>query len=349
MENKKIRKGGLPPEYLAEATESYLAGTGAAELGRRYGVSLHVIRNAMLRQGLVSNYTKQLKPGRSRSPLNLTEETKAEIITKYNSGIGSFRLGNEYQISDVAVCNLVRKAGYPIRDFKLSKYRKVWHEAFKTPTEESEYWAGFLFADGCLTDYKTIRGVYLGLARKDDSHIVKFQQFLRSDHKISRRSSVIPDNKSYAKVGLKPGSIYEKTEIAIISNDIHDDLHSLGMHGDRIPHPDLVKSRHFWRGMVDGDGYVSNYPHTPAMGLLASEETLLQFKDFLWENGLYTPAKPRRREETPIFAMTWVSKNSYRIIKLLYENATIGLDRKMKTATEVITRIDCIGYSTWSR
>jgi DNA-binding transcriptional regulator WhiA len=68
-------------------------------------------------------------------------------------------------------------------------------------TEEKSYWAGFLFADGCVSD-KAASGLSLKLklAAQDKDHLIKFKNFLkdiRDDETSVRPETAKKDGKEY--------------------------------------------------------------------------------------------------------------------------------------------------------
>jgi DNA invertase Pin-like site-specific DNA recombinase len=50
----------------------------------------------------------------------LTEEIRAKIISRYESGASSLRLANQFRISKGSVIRILRDAGVPIRSQRLS-------------------------------------------------------------------------------------------------------------------------------------------------------------------------------------------------------------------------------------
>ncbi len=102
------------------------------------------------------------------------------------------------------------------------------------------YILGFIFADGCLVEYKN--GYYgLDITSKDLKHLRQIKRQLKSGHKIGKKE------RGY-RIQIRNGGIY-------------DDLLRLGLiprKSKTVQFPRVPKeySSHFIRGLFDGDGSV---------------------------------------------------------------------------------------------
>ena len=111
------------------------------------------------------------------------------------------------------------------------------------------------------------------VAARDLQHIVKLRSFLGSTHKIC--------------VGSKTHASYQ---FHVASIQLFRRLCSLGRCEGLIS-PELVISRHFWRGLVDGDGSLGCYAKRPGgepsaqFRLCGEGRALLAFTKFLREDG----------------------------------------------------------------
>ena len=198
-------------------------------------------------------------------------------------------------------------------------YRKysVDTSVFSSLDSKAEYWLGFLYADGSVTKTNVLTVM---LKSSDADHLLKLKEFLRTDTPI-KNSIRLVKGKEYGAAGL-----------TVRSKDLCASLATYGI----VPRktyvgciPDSVcSSRNFWRGMVDGDGYVG----VDTKGRFRLEltfhnkDTGTKFLEFLKENAVDTKAS------------ILPNKNSYRVVllstparvayKLLYENIDVALTRK---------------------
>jgi DNA-binding transcriptional regulator WhiA len=130
------------------------------------------------------------------------------------------------------------------------KVHTINESVFGAITEESSYWIGFLMADGSVFKEKTGNPrIALTLAKYDHEHLVKFTKFLNCSYKILRKKTKAKgkiiiqytlrfSSKHIAEVITKFGVVARKSLIAKVIG--------------------LENNRHFWRGVVDGDGYINN-------------------------------------------------------------------------------------------
>lgn len=149
-----------------------------------------------------------------------------------------------YKVTGSAIQGILKRRGIPRRSYSESSARKKYHaneNIFSViDTEEKAYWLGFIMADGNVSRQKTLR---IELSTIDINHLEKFKKFmehdgvLRNDRTctvISIRSIVL--SKDLAKWGVIPNkSFLTKTP------KINDTL-----------------KKHFYRGILDGDGWISN-------------------------------------------------------------------------------------------
>ena len=219
---------------------------------------------------------------------------------------------------------------------------KLDHDAFNMITPESAYWIGFLFADGCVADYGDgAPQIILDLAEKDRGHVEKFRTFLKSTHKIitvTHKKGTIPQR------GKENSIIKERRSCAfrIRSKQIALDLLARGFSKkgpDRAPTPDLENSTDFWRGVVDGDGTVRvhtdprrgyRFAHVILCGHLPLLESYIVF---LQQKGVFANIT---NTTSGISQGRLMGAPAAIMIRALYENATVALDRKLKNACEAL-------------
>ncbi len=96
----------------------------------------------------------------------------------------------------------------------------------------------------------------------------------------------------------------------------------------------LDKNRHFWRGMVDGDGHVRLSSRNQAViGLTGTKEICLQFARFVRD---VSSAKGGIFRNHSIWEMRAKCKPAAEIIRCLYDPCEIALPRKLEAAKKVL-------------
>jgi hypothetical protein len=207
--------------------------------------------------------------------------------------------------------------------------------AFDWPlSKEAAYWVGFLLADGCIATRKGLKkdyhSVVLGLKGSDAFHIEKFRKFLESSAKITEK---------YQKTNYGEAFV---VSIVVTNQELCDRLADYGI----IPRktylnvgcdPRLQNSPDFWRGVVDGDGTVALGKKGPLIKLGGSENLVKNFSDLC---GDLTGFWPRVGDCRSIKVTGFGSFRAAKVIRWLYYDGCVALDRKLKSA------LDCIEWES---
>ena len=165
-----------------------------------------------------------------------------EVVRLYESGMSGAAVGNLAGISETTVYRIMRRNGLRQRTRQeVTRGYTLRHSAFDVLTPEACYWAGFLFADGCIwNDPRPGRGpqLILALAAKDRHHLRAFRRFLGSNHKlvVRRRNT--------------NGREHLMVHFAVTSRRLCEKLGEYGMTSKPriVRSEELVLSRDFWRG-----------------------------------------------------------------------------------------------------
>jgi transposase len=127
----------------------------------------------------------------------------------------------------------------------------------------------------------------------------------------------------------------------ITSNRLADRLLDLGRYADVID-DELVSSRHFWRGVVDGDGSVGAYPfgptqqHRPQLRVVGRLALLRQFTSFLAKNRM---SQLQVHPHKTIYSVGTTGGSAAEIACLLYADASVALKRKAEAAEALINDV----------
>jgi hypothetical protein len=219
--------------------------------------------------------------------------------------------------------------------------------AFENITDQSAYWVGMLIADGNISIKKGMPIVALHLQEVDKDHIdKKFRDFVGSSHKLGRY------------VNKKTGRVYYSIQFS--SERMANDLAKYGV----VPRKwftvrikgGIENSRDLWRGVIDGDGNMGIYHRktladitrtVPYIGLTGNLHICLQFKGFL-ENviGLSMPQIVPYKNSY-LFSVS--DHRAVRVIRLLYKDCTVALDRKLVKAENIINSFEIISGSRYMK
>jgi hypothetical protein len=163
--------------------------------------------------------------------------------------------------------------------------RSLNHNAFDIITDDAAYWIGFLFADGSIfRSRKEVLRVQVRLSEVDKSQLVKFREFLGSTHAIG----TCPAG-NFGGYASRPS-----VRFSVGSERLANRLLELGRYEGPIAR-ELATSRHFWRGVVDGDGsiFTTKTGYT-GFGVVGSRRLLDAFLGFLKDGrGTDSVVEPR--------------------------------------------------------
>jgi hypothetical protein len=206
-----------------------------------------------------------------------------------------------------------------------SRGRYVDHDTFDEMGPDHYYWLGFIFTDGCV--YRIRNGktptVSVCLAEVDRPHIEKWRSFVKSEHKIS----------SWSK-GPYLGAIHRFSSIKI-GQFIED----LGRYTPEIAE-DLLHSRDFWRGAVDGDGCLYTNPKKgPSVSFVGRQEMVEGFLRHLQEDADIDTNATAQKVKDKNFYQTQIGGRylATKVIRHLYkEDDVTYLDRKMVKSQQIL-------------
>lgn len=239
--------------------------------------------------------------------------------------------------------------GYtPTEETKVKmRKRKLNEDAFSVLTPESKYWIGMFVADGNVSYKRGVAIITLHLQEIDRDHIdKKFRAFVGSTHKLG----------CYVKKNTE-GVYYS---ISFSSEKMANDLAAYGV----VPNKwyivkvkgGIENDRDLWRGVMDGDGTLGIYQKktfngstrlVPYISLTGNLYICHQFKAYL-EHQIGLPM-PRINPNKNSYLFSVSDHRAVRAIKLLYENSTVALDRKLRIANTISDSYKVQGDSRYLR
>lgn len=250
------------------------------------------------------------------------------ISNRYAEGMTAKELGEKYKMNPNTITKIAKKWGAPIQSNseKSRKYYKVDHTVFSEVNEKSAYWIGFLLADGCVRKSDESAKIFsVGLGLQDAGHLYKLREFLKSEHKIS----------SYPTY----------CRYAIRSNELVDILEQYNITPNKTGKekcPKILKyNKDFWRGVIDGDGCLTNVnSRFPTLSLCGSKSLCEDFRKFVLKSTIHpSKATVNKIKNRNCYTIQFRTKIAKDICSLLYSDAKIYLDRK-KIKSEIIINTD---------
>ncbi|WP_142335714.1 LAGLIDADG family homing endonuclease [Bacillus cereus] len=210
--------------------------------------------------------------------------------------------------------------------------------------EEKAYWLGFIYADGYISIRNNGRSYEFGIEIKasDHEHIKKFNHIINGNFTISYRKRKLTFE-SYE-------SIVNTCSIRIYSKQFVKNLIDKGVFLNKTKTLEFPKFlpkeliRHFIRGYIDGDGYIifekrttgNNYGYITRLGYVChSKQFAIELKKFLEAELLLDKELTLYKDQNSFSVDTTNQAQLLSIIRYLYKDSTIYLDRKYKTYKEL--------------
>jgi hypothetical protein len=267
------------------------------------------------------------------------EQQAQKIVDLYQSGTSCKRIGKEFNCSKQTINQLLRERSIPLRDNSHSQQKyKINENIFEEiDTPEKAYWLGMLTGDGWITDDNDFG---LSLEQTDKEYVYNFRDFLQSDHPIK------PKNNGLKKDGT-PSVSYE---LRISNKKIVSDLRKYGLNANKTHHmdfPSLSKEflPYYMLGLVDSDGsiYLKTHYRKPDVKLLnfnfiGTTSFAQTFQNILIEQCNISRTKLGTQSKTDFVRTVEYAgyKNIYKVVRFLYENPPIWMERKRKIAIDYL-------------
>jgi hypothetical protein len=281
----------------------------------------------------------------------LSPHARDTISERYLAGESTVAIAVSLGLHPSTINDRLKRAGVPRRSFReaVRLLYPLREDAFDDVTEESAYWIGMLMADGCVYRKANSSCVALHLQTDDAAHVQKFADFL--GYKQPIRFAV--SQGGYSKDGNCRYAF-----VQIMSDRLTQRLEQFGV----IPRKSLTAkvnglemNRHFWRGVVDGDGSLGLYENRrqsrwfPCLQVVGSETLMHQFADFVRSRLPGWRGKANRKET--IYSVNLGASLGRRMVEVLYADCAVALDRKLRIADQIMRDYSPLSFkdAKWRR
>lgn len=258
----------------------------------------------------------------------ITESQELEIIKKYVSGESRNSLAIEYRAGQKTINAIFFKHNIKLKT-PSERLRTYYcnHNIFDELSYQSAYWLGFFAADGCITSNSN--QLTLALAEKDISHLIKFKEFLESEHPLKKKIIKL----SYEKIGTRE---YTAWEFRIRSYEIVKAMLKYNITPKKsltLEFPNLPEEyiRSFILGYFDGDGTIGFYQKKLYFKLVSTYSFLIKVQEHLMKMCDATETKLIKRGDNGTFILSYNGNISCaKIYEYLYDSKIEGcyLNRK---------------------
>lgn len=268
------------------------------------------------------------------SPYNA--EVAELIVADYRRGKSTHELVGIYGGNRRTLSRYLKRASVPMRTALERQHRIPCREDAFANAEcdaEAAYWVGMLMADGCVSETNHSTYVILTLGVRDEKHVESFRSFLNSQHKILHAQE------------SRSGDVLRGAtrNYRVASKRMATDLARYGIVPRKSKTAEVIileSNRHFWRGVVDGDGSLGwntrkNPAHSarPVLQVVGSERLMRQFETFA---RFVTGTRAVAHRAHGCWGFSLSSGAAIEMISYLYTNCTIALQRKWELAHQLI-------------
>ena len=293
------------------------------------GSTLKVAERFGCHKSIVVRIVKPVRKLRNPQPLSPGQVAAIEFLYGVH-GYSGPQVARQVHTTPTAVYHYVRRAGIPVRKVEDYDYEAPCrHDFFDViDTAEKAYWLGMLITDGCVSKNDEI---ILSLHPRDRAHVEAFRETLQSDAKISVHPPMLK------KIGNRSwwvGSI----AVCIKSHQLAAALARLGIVPAKTGHTYLPPgipaelAPHFWRGAIDGDGWLAfgkrpNGRKQFVMGFTGNLALVQAFQDFCRK---YTPTRANISPNHSIQRFVVTDWFAIDLVKMCYGSCGPALARKLE-------------------
>jgi predicted HTH domain antitoxin len=316
MPAKRISK-----EHEEQIIALYLDGYSLSQAAAQFGYSNTAAVNALKRNSI---------PARTNfEASSISKEAEDLIVAAYLEGKTLTEAAAVAGHSIKACINALKRRGIPSRSSAEQRRRYTLDQTFfdVIDTEQKAYWLGFITADGCV--YQNT--LWLGLQATDVDHLHKFATAIQSQQPVGFRYIKRKSEKHHqAYLNLNSERVVKALkELGVAERKSFD-----GKPCEKVP-PHLLPA--YWRGLFDGDGSIGHYtsPNLHWRATLVGNYYIVNaFRDYV---ATIITSRATVGPRGKIFGIQYAGLALPRtIIKVLYGDATVYLDRKYALAQELI-------------
>jgi hypothetical protein len=253
----------------------------------------------------------------------MEEIYKQKIKDLIEENLTSQEISTRLNISRQTLHRKLKKFNLKTKKGSGGQNRIMNHNPFiDLDNPETQYWLGFLAADGYISASKYYFSCYQ--ANDDRFHMILFRDFLCKDIKLV---SCLNKNGNES-MGFSTGN-----------KEVHEFLNNLGLTSAKSRTLNYLGeiTGHFIRGVFDGDGSCStnNIPKITTSSPLFRDQLLNYFN----ENSIKCNYREKgdKNSINPIYDVQILSEGRINFYNLLYNNYNVCLERKRLKVFNILT------------
>lgn len=259
-------------------------------------------------------------------------ELGGDIVSVYLSGKSMLDTAKIFSVDPKRVDEIITERG--VKRTKSESCHKAHGSSYNISAfadfndESAAYFYGFILADGNID--RSMKTVSVTMNTKDSYILEKLSEYLGTGRQVL-------NSKPYDK---RTGKTYNRSSFGFVNELIVSRLVEQGLSPAKsgkevLPKFDWLHNRNFWRGVIDGDGWVRVKEST--IGVVCSLEIVNGFLAFIENNiGLITKRTPLviNGKTTNYARVSLTGQDGRNAMQLLYQDAKMYLPRKYEEASK---------------
>ena len=192
------------------------------------------------------------------------------------------------------------------------------------PKNIDPYWIGFILGDGAVVQTnKYSKALMVTLHSKDIKHLEKLQAYFQTDTPIKRLPATDRTTDRAASLRIyRTKLVNQLADYGIVPNKTFI-----------AKVPSFLKfDRDFWRGLIDADGTICLSRQYPCIGLYGTYDICQGFIDYIKYIFGEDFTKRNVNKSKSIYRALFTKRAARKILKHLYQDGDLALDRKMVLA-----------------
>lgn len=253
-----------------------------------------------------------------------TKQQINNIINDYVvNNISTRGLEKKYNVSRTVITRVLKENNIELNHTNRKYYGD--YNIFETiNTKQKAYWLGFIAADGCNYSREQNASIIISINQKDIQHLEKFKKFVNTNAEIK----TFTQNTGYS-------NNTPMCKIVLNSKKMSQDLSNLGI----VPRKSLILQPpkinpqfylSFILGYFDGDGSIYKIQTQNQYGIsIVGTKEILEWINSILNISSHLEKRNQNNKNNYYLRCGGVQK-PYVIMKQLYDNVDIHLDRKYR-------------------
>lgn len=289
----------------------YFEGKTTVEISNILKKSQSGIERLLKREGLYKKLTHRHSIPHDQDNL---------IVKMYTDGFTSSQIAKKYNVTSNSILGLLRRKGI---DTSFSSRKDIYSPVsnlnyFEEINTEIKAWLlGFIFADGNITVPTS----------KQNSSIFQLEVHSKDIEVLH----ILCDETGLPLSKIHSSPKRNTVKVSFYSNTFCNHLYALGCvpkkaHSIEYPKIPQELNRHFIRGLIDGDGSVTN----STIALYGNKNIINKYASLIITEANVDPLAIKYYKTSCYSARVHQKNNRLKLASYLYDDATVYLKRKAK-------------------